>query len=372
MKKSNLAFIITTLLCTTPMVIFANPTPQQAMIPKADIFVIPDAKELNISLKYPALIEPFQKIQVVSRVMGTLKEKHFQEGQQVQKGDLLYTIEDDIYKAKLEASQATLHINKASLENAQRNWERALKLYKTKSISEEKKDEALTNFEQAKASYALAQAQLQQSKIDFDYTKVKAPISGTVGLKKVDIGDFVTHTPPTELVTITANDKVFLDFSIPMSDFANIQKGLWSIPENKKIEVSILKDEKETGKIGVVDFIDINIDRSTSTVKMRAVVDNSDRTLMAGDFVRAQLQGIVQKNVITIPQKALLQNPMGTIVFIEENGVAAIRPVVVGKETGEYYVVAGGALKSGDRVIVNNFFRVKPGQPVQVDKIINQ
>jgi membrane fusion protein (multidrug efflux system) len=93
---------------------------------------------------------------------------------------------------------------------------------------------------------------------------------------------------------------------------------------------------------------------------------------MPGNFIRVSLQGIVQKNVLTIPQKALLQNPQGTIVFVEQNGVAGVKPVIIGKESGDKFVVAGGPVQSGDRVIVNNFFRVKPGQPLVVDKIINQ
>jgi membrane fusion protein (multidrug efflux system) len=105
---------------------------------------------------------------------------------------------------------------------------------------------------------------------------------------------------------------------------------------------------------------------------MRALVDNSDGYLMAGSFVRVVLNDIVQKNVITIPQKAVLQNPLGTIVFVEDNGKVGVKPIIIGNETGENYVVAGGPLQSGDKVIVNNFFRLKPGTDVVVDKIINQ
>lgn len=159
---------------------------------------------------------------------------------------------------------------------------------------------------------------------------------------------------------------------MPLSDYANIKSGLWQMPENNKVEVSLSVNGMPTDKKGVVDFIDANINEGTSTVKMRAVVENSDLKLMPGSFVRVTLNGIEQKGVITIPQKALLQNPMGTIVMIEENGKAAVRPVVPGKESGDKYVVAGGMLKSGDKVIVNNFFKVKPGNPVEVDKVINK
>jgi membrane fusion protein (multidrug efflux system) len=118
--------------------------------------------------------------------------------------------------------------------------------------------------------------------------------------------------------------------------------------------------------------MDINIDKSTSTVKIRASVNNKDGYLMPGSFVRVVTNDVVQKNVITVPQKAVLQNPLGTIVFIEKNGKVGVKPIVAGRETGNNYVVAGGPLKSGDKVIINNFFRLKPGAMVDVDKVINK
>jgi len=104
---------------------------------------------------------------------------------------------------------------------------------------------------------------------------------------------------------------------------------------------------------------------------MRALFDNSDNLLMPGQFVRVLTNNIIQKNIITIPQKAVLQKPLGTIVFIADQGHVSVRPVVLGNVSGDKFIVAGGPLKSGDKVIVNNFFRLKPGGEVVVDKIIN-
>jgi membrane fusion protein (multidrug efflux system) len=263
-------------------------------------------------------------------------------------------------------------MNEATFQNAKRDWDRIKKLHKTKAVSDEKRDVALFAYEKALSSISFAKAELSQAKIDLAHTNVKASISGTTGLKLVDVGDLVTQNPPTALITITQNDKVYIDFSMPLSDYKNIKSGLWTIPEDNKIEVTLQMENKTIPVKGYVDFIDVNTQQNTSTVKMRAIVDNSDNFLMPGNFIRVSLQGIVQKNVLTIPQKALLQNPQGTIVFVEQNGVAGVKPVIIGKESGDKFVVAGGPVQSGDRVIVNNFFRVKPGQPLVVDKIINQ
>jgi len=105
---------------------------------------------------------------------------------------------------------------------------------------------------------------------------------------------------------------------------------------------------------------------------MRATLDNSDGYLMPGSFVRVLTEDIYRKGIITVPQKAVLQNPLGTIVMIEKDGVVGVKPVKVENESKELYVLKPGAVQSGDRVIINNFFRVKPGAKVTVDKIVNK
>jgi len=375
MRKIKSLLVVSALAFTT---ISANllaadaPAAKKMPAPKADVYIVPKAQDLKIDLKYPAQIKSLKNAKVYSRVLGVLEQKNFIEGQMVKKGESLFTIEDDLYLAKVDAAQASVKMSQATLDNATRNWNRINKLYKSKAVTTEQRDNALSSYEEAMASLALAKAQLKQAKIDLEYTKVKAPISGIAGLKQVDVGNLVTANPPMHLVTITQNDKVFIDFSMPLSDYSNIQKGLWSIPEDGDIAVSVNQDGKKIDTKGYVDFIDVNIDKSTSTVKMRAIVENKENKLMPGSFVRVALDGVVQKNVITIPQKALLQNPLGTVVFVENNGVAAVKPVIVGNESGDKFIVAGGPLQSGDRVIVNNFFRVKPGKAVAVDKIINK
>lgn len=345
---------------------------KQMPAPKADIYIVPAASSLAIDLKYPAQINSFKQAKVYSRIIGVLEEKYFEEGKVVNKGDVLFKIEDALYQAKVDAAQAAVKMSEATLNNETRSWERIQKLFNSKAVTAEQRDSTLSAYQNALASMAMSKAELNQAKIDLDYTKVKAPISGITGLKNIDLGNLVTANPPMQLVTISQNDKVYLDFSMPLSDYSNIKNGLWKMPENGKIQVDININGQVTKQTGIVDFIDVNIDQKTSTVKMRAIVENKDYTLMPGSFARVVLNGIEQKNVITIPQKALLQNPLGTIVFVEKDGIATVKPVVIGNESGDKFIVVGGPLQSGDKVIVNNFFRIKPGNPVVVDKTINK
>lgn len=372
MKK--LKNIVAVSLLLTSVSVFAN-APQKKGTPpppKADVYVVPQAQDLSLSLSYPAQIYSSKSIVVVARVSGVLEEKFFEEGSFVEKGQKLYKIEDNIYKARVNAAKASVQMSQASYNNANRNWKRVEELYKKKAVSQEKRDNALSAYEQATASLALAKANLKQSSIDLEYTNVIAPISGVVGLQQVDVGDYVSSNGQTKLISITDNKQVNVEFSMPMSDYTNIKNNVWSIPQTKKMSVKLELDNAKIEKTGEVDFIDVNANKNTATIKMRAVFNNDDGYLIPGSFVRVSTQDVHQKNIITIPQKAVIQNPLGTIVFVEKDGIAQVRPVQVGNESKEFYVLKPGALQSGDRVIVNNFFRVKPGNKVTVDKIVNK
>ncbi len=342
--------------------------------PKADVYIVEPPKNLAISLKYPAQVKAFEKVSVVARVSGILEKKYFTEGQVVTKGDLLYFIEDDIYLARVNVAKSSVQISLAALNKSTRSWKRIKKLVKNKFASEEASDTAFSTFEQASASLLLAKAQLKQAQIDLNYTQVTAPISGVIGLKNIDIGDFVSATnagPATRLIDITQNNKVYVEFSMPLRDYAKIKNKFWTLPANHKIAVVLEIEHKITDRVGMVDFMDVNINKATSTVQMRAMVENPDGYLMPGGFVRILLKDIVQTGVITVPQKAILQNPMGTIVFVADHGKVTVKPVILGNEIGDKTIVTGGPLASGDKVIINNFFRLKPGAELQVDHIIN-
>lgn len=344
---------------------------ENANIPKADIFVVEAPKDIQIKLKYPAVIQSYKNVEVIGRVLGVLEKKNFKEGQLVQKGDLLYEIEDSIYLAKLNEAKASLKMSEASLDNAKRNWERVKKLFSLKAVSKEKRDNSFSVYEQALASVSLNKAKLSQAQIEFNYTKVKAPISGITSLKKVDVGTLI-QANVTKLIEITQNNKVYASFSIPMSDYKKIKNNEWITTNNEQLKLSLEIDGKITTIKGVVDFADVNIDAKTSIVKMRAVFDNSKKLLMSGQFVRVIIDNLKQEKITIIPQKAVLQNPKGTIVFTEKDGIVGVKPVIVKSSKNQNFIIKNGYLNTGDRIIINNFFRIHPGGKVLADKIVNK
>ena len=341
-------------------------------IPKVDVYVVGDAKDTPILLEYPARITSVKNVTMIARVSGILEEKHYTEGLHVKKGTLLYKIEPAIYRASADSAKATLALEISKFEKAKKDWERADGLYKDKAISEQDKDTAFFAYQTAKASVDVAKAELQKVLVNLNYTDVNATISGMAGIKMVDVGDFVKEGTP--LVTITQTNPINAVFSIPdinsIKQKYELQKGNWSNIQGANLKASLIVDNKPYKNIGTINFIDSHIDDSTSTLKARAVFNNASSELLAGEFVKIRVIGVVSKNVISVPQKAVLQNPLGTVVFVIVDGKVTVKPVKIIDSTGQNFVVQG--VKAKDVVIVNNFFRIKPGSAVVIDKTVNK
>ncbi len=343
---------------------------QAPMAPKVDVYTVKMVEKMPISLEYPARLNSIRSATVVSRVSGVLMTKMYDEGAFVKKGALLYTIEPDRYAALVHEYEADLELQDALFEKAKRDWARAEAVYADNALSKQDYDSALSAFETSKAGVSAAKAKLASANVDLGYTQVRAPISGIAGMKETDLGNVAS--PGTPLVTITQTDPIYAEFSIPDVDRLKamyaLQNGRWSDAAKAGLKATLRVGSFT--REGRIDFIDPVIDNKTSSVKARAVFKNPDALLMQGAFGRITVNGFVRNTVMMVPQKAVLQNPMGTIVFVIDNGKAAVRPVKLGDTAGDKFIVDQG-LKEGDVVIVNNFFHIKPGMAVTIDKTVN-
>ena len=359
--------LIFSIMFLTANLLAQNPMHRQMPTPHVDVFEVKPPQKLKIdTLIYPAETKAYEYVTVVAKVNGTLQKEFFKEGDSVKKDDILFKIDDSIYKAKVESAIANLNMAKATLYKAKKDWDRAKKLYEKHSISQKERDAIFSAYNLALASLENAKANVKLAKISFNYTDVKAPITGITTVKKVDVGNYVTAGTP--LVDIYNIDKIYVYFSLPKSDFETL-KNIYEI-KGDKLKVDILKNNKKV-TTGFIDYKDKKINKNTSTVQFRAVVDNTDKKLLPGDFVKVKLSNVYQNNAMLIPQKALLQNPKGMIVFIAENDRVSIRPIFAITEYKDKFLVKG-LVKPGDKVIVNNFFRIKPNAKIVVDKTINK
>ncbi len=370
-------YIATALVCGfLANTLWGASEPQKATTPpppSVDVFKINAPKEEALSFTYPAKTLSSESIVVKARTNGILQKKLFVEGQKVKEGDILYVLEKESYEASYNLAKASVTGLDVALKKASKEWDRVKALYEKKASSDQERDTAYFAYETAKASLDGAKALLKTASINLERTDIKAPISGTVGQKMVDIGSLVNDG--TALVEIIQNDPLYVEFSIPDVDVMkhkyNIKNGKWSDPTQGGLQASLLLGDKPYKELGVVDFFSAKLDEKTGTLKARASFKNSDNDLLPNQFTKITLLGLTRHNVIKVPQKAVLQNPLGMAVFVVEDGKAVARPVKVAESSENDFVIDSG-LKEGDMVIVNNFFRIKNGAPVKVDKIINE
>lgn len=371
MKTLIQTLLLGVLLSATPLMA------QQKMkkvthIQKVDVYIVAKPQDIPINLEYSARITPVKDITITARVSGILQKKYFTEGASVQQGKILYKVEPGIYAADVNNAKATLNFATSQFEKTKKNWERAKGLYTDKATSEQDKDDAYFAFTSAKANKDAAEAQLEKSMVILGYTNVNATISGVAGIKIVDVGDYVKEGTP--LLTITQTNPIYAEFSIPdinaLKQKYMLVKGSWANLQAANLKAVLMVNGKEYDKKGKVNFVDVKVNQNTSTLKMRAVFENESAKLIAGQFTKIKVFGIISKNVLVVPQKAVLQNPLGTIVFIVNQGKVSVKPVKILNTIGQNFIVSG--IKAGEKVVINNFFRIKPGAPVSIDKIINK
>jgi membrane fusion protein, multidrug efflux system len=328
-------------------------------------------KDISVSLEYPAKIKSVKQVNVVARVSGILENKYFTEGSYVKEGDLLYKIDSSRYEASMNEAQAQKEVEDANLKVATRNWDRTRKLFEQNAISEKERDEALSSYETAQASLKLAQATLKKAQIDFNYTKVKATVSGMTSFNTQDIGSYVGNDSDTmTLTTITQIDPIYAEFSLPDIDLLRkrygLNNGTWNDISQAKLAVHIIMpDNSEYKEVGSLDFLDSFVDNETSTIKARATFKNKDNTLITGLFVRVNIDGLIYKNAITIPQKALLQDALGSYVLVAKDGKVTKVDVRVGSVHEDKYIIESG-LNTDDMVITNNLTKLRSGSAITI------
>lgn len=338
-----------------------------------DVYHVSAPQEEALSLTYPGKSVSSQVVLIKARANGILQKKLFTEGQMVKEGDLLYTIEPDSYEAAHQLAKANLQNQNVSLQKTEKEWNRIKSLFDTGAASEQERDSSFWAYESAKASLESAKASLQIARINLERTHVKATISGIVGMKQVDVGALVSEGTP--LVEITQINPLHVEFSIPdidaMKQKYNIKNGNYAHASEGKLKASLMVGAMKYKEIGVVDFMDSSLNAKTGSLKARASFKNPNQEVLPNQFLTVSLLGLTRTNVIRVPQKAVLQNPLGTVVFVVVDGKALMKPVKIGESSENDFIVESG-LKEGDTVIVNNFFRVKNGVAVKIDKIFNK
>lgn len=351
----------------------ATQAPRMPPAPQVVVEVV-HPKDVPLEYEYAGRISGFREIEIRARVSGILLERTYVEGQTVKQGDVLFKIDPEPFQAKVSQAEAKLKEEQANLQNAKQAWDRILDLFTKKMASAREKDQAFASLEQAKARVQAAEADFKRSKIDLDYTTVKAPISGITSQEAVSEGSLIESTfNPTLLTRIVQINPVYVKFAYSESEILRHRQLVTSRQEksssNEKLTVALrFGDGTDYPIKGEVSFTDSIIDPQTGTVQARAVLPNPEGILLPGQFVRVTISGLTQTNAFVLPKKAIMQGPMGPFVYaVNAENKAVIQPITLGLSTSQGQIIEKG-LKAGDKVIIEGMIKVRPDALVVIEK----
>ncbi|MCE7886631.1 MAG: efflux RND transporter periplasmic adaptor subunit [Alphaproteobacteria bacterium PRO2] len=319
---------------------------------------------ISFTHQLPGRVSPYRQSQVRPQVDGVITGRLFEEGTDVKSGQQLYQIDDARYKAALNSAIADLKSAEANVKAVKARTKRYEELVKIKAVSQQEYDDVKAELDKAVAAIAVAQAAVDVAQVNLDYTKVYAPISGSVGRSFVTEGALVTANQQQSLATITQLDPIYVDMQQSGSEAIHLRSR---IAGKESIAVHLILDDK-TGKDyprdGTLKFSEVTVDETTGSIALRALMPNSDGLLLPGMFVRAILD-LGQSDVLLVPQRASIRTPEGglTVWVVDEAGKAQPRPIQVEQAYKDDWIVTGG-LKAGDIVIVEGYQKIGPGAPV--------
>ncbi|SHK26451.1 membrane fusion protein, multidrug efflux system [Halomonas caseinilytica] len=347
----------------------AQPEPPPPQVSVAEVVV----KDVNFWDEFTGRINAVDEVELRPRVAGYLDEIHYVEGQTVEKGDVLFTIDPRPYQADLARAEAELERARARAELARSEAARAETLAKSRSISREELDQRRASAAQAEAEILAARAEVERARLNVDFTEVRAPISGRTGQALVTAGNLVSDA--TLLATIVSLDKVHVHFHSDEQTFLNYDElarsGERSSSRESRTPVRVgLANDAGYPYRGEVDFVDNRLDAATGTMLVRAVLDNSEGRFTPGMFARVQLRGGSAEDAILIDDKAVLTDQDRKYVYVvDDEGVAQRKDVQPGRMVDGLRVIQTG-LAPADRVVVRGAHRIFfPGMQVAAESV---
>ncbi|GFM70438.1 secretion protein HlyD [Pseudomonas cichorii] len=303
-------------------------------------------------------------INVRSRVAGELVRIHFQEGQMVKAGDLLAEIDPRPYQVALQQAEGTLATNQALLKNAQLDVQRYRGLFAEDSIAKQTLDTAESLVNQYQGTIKSNQAAVADAKLNLDFTRIKAPIAGRVGLKQLDVGNLVAANDTTALVVITQTQPISVNFTLPEKDLSAVIARYRS---SDKLPVEAWdRGDLKLQATGVLASLDNQIDVTTGTLKFKARFENRDEVLFPNQFVNVRLRADTLKQAVLVPTAAVQFGTNGTFVYaLDGDKKVRINLLKTGPSDETSTVVLEG-LAAGAQVVLEGTDRLRDGATVEV------
>jgi RND family efflux transporter MFP subunit len=306
---------------------------------------------------------------LVARVQGFLQEIKYRDGDIVHEGDVLFVIEPEPYKVKLEQAQAAEAGAEATVKQTEADYQRTVDLTNRAVASRQSLDQALATRDNAQANLKQAKANTQTAAINLGYTEVKAPFDGIVTARLVSIGELVGGGTPTQLATIVQTNPIYVNFTVSEQDVLRVREQMRKLgmtpTDLRKLQVEMgLQTDSGYPHRGTFDYVSPTLNQGTGTLAARAIFDNPDRLLLPGYFVRVRIPEQKEEGALLVPDVALGTDQGGRYVLVvNKENVVEQRKVQVGQAVGELRVIDSG-LSADDRVVVAGALRAVPGQKV--------
>ncbi|QYG08013.1 efflux RND transporter periplasmic adaptor subunit [Janthinobacterium sp. PAMC25594] len=340
----------------------SKPAPEEAATPPASVTVLKlQAAPVVLSDELPGRVAAFRMADIRPQVGGIVLRRQFEQGADVTAGQKLFQLNPAPFQADVDSAAAALQHAVATANRASSQAERLKPLVEADAISRQAYDDAVAQREQAVATVAQARASLARRRLDLAFASIEAPIAGRIGSELVTEGALVGLADATPMARIQQIDKVYVDVRQPAAALAALQAS--GTGGADKLPVTILGADGQPHPVtGRILFSGISVDAGTGDAVIRMLVDNPQRQLLPGMFVRARIARAVQAHGVLVPQQAVLHNSGGQAQawVLDGTNKASLKPITVGDVVDHQYVVNGG-LKAGDTVVIEGQERLQPG-----------
>lgn len=343
----------------------APPPPEVAV-------VVVQPETITLTTELPGRTAPYLVAEVRPQVNGLITKRVFTEGANVKEGEVLYEIDPAPYQAAYDLSVASLARAEANLPPLELRAQRQKDLVPTGAVSHQDYDEVLALLKQAKAEIEYCKAAVKSARINLDYTRVVAPITGRIGRSNVTVGALATAHQGPPFATVQKFDPIYVDVTQSTAQLQRLQNSLKSgkllhdEANMKKVQL-LLEDGSPYGLEGTLQFRDVTVDQTTGSIILRILFPNPEEALLPGMFVRAVVTAGIKEQAIMVPQQAVSRNSKGEplVMIVDAEGTAQQRLISLDRTIKDKWLVSGG-LAPGDQIIVEGLQQARPGTQVRV------
>ena len=345
---------------------------EQAAPPPPTVTIAPVVvRDITETTEFTGRLSAVDDVEVRPRVSGYLEKVHFQSGELVKRGDVLFTIDARYYQATLASTEAAVEQARVREGNAEKEAKRATGLLESRAISAEESESRTSRLAEAKAALLAAEAARDSAKLDVEYARIVAPVDGRVSRALVTPGNFVSGVPGanTMLTSIVSVDPIYIDVDVDENSLLQLRRLMLEnkLPHDEKNRVKVefgLADEDGFPRVGVVESLGNRVDAGTGSIQMRILVQNPKGNLLPGLFARVRVPTTAKQPTILINPRAIGTDQSQKYVYVVgDEPTAERRTVEIGPLVDRLRIVRSG-LQAGERIIVNGLQRVRPGSPV--------